>query len=273
MTFLDTTYKKKSAVITSLILALFILSLFVFGLRYFDPPKEFGIAVNFGTSDFGQGDLQTEDLPSTEPSTVKEDKSAEEIPLKNQTEIKEDILTQTNTDAPISANKTTKNETKLVTKKMTPIKKVELKPDKSTTDVLSNLINGPKNLTATKTGEGTDTNLGNKGQIDGDLTSNSYYGKTGKGSGGNYNLGGRKPISKPIPIYDCNEEGIVVVRIEVDNSGSVISANAGVKGTTNSTPCLLQRAKEAALKTTWQSDINAPNKQIGSIIYNFSISN
>lgn len=268
MAFLDTTYKKKSAVITSMILALFILSLFVFGLRYFDPPKEFGIAVNFGTSNFGQGDLQTEDLPSAEPSLVNAEKNVDEPPVKNQTEIKENILTQTNTDAPVIANKTTKKETKLVAKKMTTVKKVELKPDKSTTDVLSNLINGTK-----KTGEGTDTNLGNKGQIDGNLTSNSYYGKEGKDSGGNYNLGGRKPISKPIPIYDCNEEGIVVVRIEVNNSGNVISANAGVKGTTNSAPCLLQRAKDAALKTTWQSDINAPNKQIGSIIYNFSISN
>ncbi|NDK18850.1 MAG: energy transducer TonB, partial [Zetaproteobacteria bacterium] len=51
------------------------------------------------------------------------------------------------------------------------------------------------------------------------------------------------------------------------------NANAGVKGTTNSAPCLLKRAKDAALKTTWQPDSNAPLKQIGSIIYNFSLSN
>lgn len=273
MAFLDTTYKKKSAVMTSIILALFILSLFVFGLRYFDPPKEFGISVNFGTSDFGQGDLQTEAIPNTEPSLVKDQQKIEERPATNETEIKEDILTQTNTDAPVINKSSVKKEPKITVKKTIPIKKVEQKPDKSTTDVLSNLINGPKNLTNTKTGEGTDSKPGNKGQVDGDLTSNSYYGKAGKGSGGNYNLGDRKPILKPIPVYDCNEEGLVVVRIEVDNSGNVISANAGVKGTTNSAPCLLQRAKDAALKTTWQSDINAPNKQIGSIIYNFSISN
>jgi len=273
MSLLNTTYKRKSAVITSVILGLIILALFLFGLRYFDPPKEYGIAVNFGTSDFGQGELQTNDLPKTESSLVKDQQNADETPVKNVTKTNEPVLTQNNTDAPVIAKTIAKIETKTTVKKITPVKKVILKPDKSTSDVLSNLINGPKNKVNTKTSEGTDTNPGNKGQIDGDLTSNSYYGKGGKGGGGNYNLGDRKPISKPIPVYDCNEEGLVVVRIEVDNSGNVINANAGVKGTTNSAPCLLKRAKDAALKTTWQPDSNAPLKQIGSIIYNFSLSN
>jgi len=57
MTFLDTPHKKKSAILTSLILVLFLLSLFIFGLSYFDPPKEYGMAVNFGTSDVGRGQI------------------------------------------------------------------------------------------------------------------------------------------------------------------------------------------------------------------------
>ncbi len=76
----------------------------------------------------------------------------------------------------------------------------------------------------------------------------------------------------PKPTYDCNEEGRVFVSISVDTSGNVISAQPGVKGTTNSAACLLQRAKEAALKTKFNSDSKAPAKQVGTIIYNFSYS-
>jgi len=35
---------------------------------------------------------------------------------------------------------------------------------------------------------------------------------------------------------------------------------------------LLDPAKLAALKTTWNPDSNAPNKQIGYITYRFSLS-
>jgi len=64
-----------------------------------------------------------------------------------------------------------------------------------------------------------------------------------------------------------------VVSISVDKTGKVFSAQPGVKGTTNSASCLLRRAKEAALKTRFNSDSNAPTKQVGSIIYNFTLSN
>ncbi|NQW37079.1 MAG: energy transducer TonB [Flavobacteriales bacterium] len=273
MTFLDTTYKKKSAVITSIILVLLILSLFVFGLQYLDPPKEYGIAVNFGTADIGKGDIQTKDIPKTTPTKVKvQQKKAEPI-VEKEVQTKEKILTQDKIDAPVIAKTPVKKKKPLVKKPVPVIKKVVPKPDKSTTDALSKLINGTKNTEKAKTGEGTDNKPGNKGKNDGDLNTKTYYGKGSNGGGGNYNLGNRKPIFTPKPIYDCNEEGLVVVSIEVDNLGNVINANAGVKGSTNSAPCLLERAKAAALQTTWQPDASAPNKQIGSIIYNFSLTN
>ncbi|MCF6213494.1 MAG: energy transducer TonB [Flavobacteriaceae bacterium] len=274
MAFLDTTYKKKSAVITVVILVFVILSLFIFGLSYFDPPKEYGMAVNFGTSNIGRGEAQPKTVPKAIPKKVKTKQKEVETNVKKQTQVKEKVLTQDKIEVPVIAKKPVKKKKVILKKKPIPIKKkADPKPDKSTTDVLSKLINGVKDKTKGKIGEGTDTKPGNKGQNDGDLNTKSYYGKGGKGSGGNYNLGNRKPLFKPKPIYDCNEEGLVVVSIEVDNMGNVISANAGVKGSTNSAPCLLERAKNAALKTMWQADGTAPNKQIGSIIYKFSLSN
>jgi len=56
--FLDTDYKRKSAALTSLVMGLIVVALFFFGLTYLDPPEEFGIALNFGTSEVGQGNIQ-----------------------------------------------------------------------------------------------------------------------------------------------------------------------------------------------------------------------
>lgn len=98
---------------------------------------------------------------------------------------------------------------------------------------------------------------------------------TGSGTrnnfGNGYNLNGRKAIVKPLPEYKCNEQGKVTVQIVVDKSGNVLEAKTGVKGTTNMSKCLLDASKEASLKTKWQSDENAPERQIGTIYYNFSL--
>ncbi|MEZ4874635.1 MAG: hypothetical protein R2793_04100 [Flavobacteriaceae bacterium] len=41
--------------ITVILHVILLLLLFYFGLKYLDPPPENGIAVNFGTTDFGKG--------------------------------------------------------------------------------------------------------------------------------------------------------------------------------------------------------------------------
>ena len=63
-----------------------------------------------------------------------------------------------------------------------------------------------------------------------------------------------------------------MVSIEVDKNGKVIKAVPGIKGSTNTAPCLLGPAKQAALQTKWNADGEAPSKQKGTIIYKFSLS-
>jgi hypothetical protein len=84
-------------------------------------------------------------------------------------------------------------------------------------------------------------------------------------------LGNRKALNKPKPNYTCNEQGVVVVQISVDQNGTVIAANPGVRGTTNAAKCLLEQAKIAAMNTKWQADPAAPSKQVGKIIYSFNL--
>lgn len=272
MSFLDTKHKKKSMTITVILHLLVLLLLFYVGLTYMDPPIEQGIAVNFGTTDTGTGQIQpTEAIKSapkeTTPPPVKQPK----------TEIKEEVVTQDNEEAPVIKKEETKPVQKVEEVKEKPKKEKPVEPDptpdKKTTDALSSLINGPKSDGTEKGGEGNDDTAGDKGSPDGDPNAKSYYGN-GKGldGDGNYLLGGRKALNKEKFVQECNEAGTVVVSIEVDRNGNVTSAIAGVRGTTNNSKCLLDPAKRAAMATRFNTDAKAPAKQIGKIIYKFSLS-
>ena len=79
----------------------------------------------------------------------------------------------------------------------------------------------------------------------------------------------RFAIIKVKPKYKCEEFGKVIVRVWVNQEGVTIRAEAGVRGTTESSQCLLREAKNAAMRTTWTPYFNAPEIQIGHITYNF----
>ncbi len=324
MSFLDTKHKKKSATITTVIGVLILILIFTFGLTYFDPPKEFGIAVNFGTTDFGSGNVQpkealkpAEQEPQTEEEVVEEkvieDQIIEDDVVEEEVEASttpneaaEDVITQNNEEAiAIKKQEEAKKKEADRLKEVERLKKEEDRLNKEAKrkaekkaeierkkiEAEQKRIEKEKQEKAAKRkkldalmggfsdgdgkasgGEGNDNKPGDKGKKNGDPNASGYYATGGGGTGGNYRLGNRKAISKPKPIYDCNEEGKVYVGISVDKTGKVFAAQAGVKGTTNSAPCLLTKAKEAALKTKFNSDSNAPSKQVGIIIYNFSLS-
>ena len=256
----------------TVILHLFILLLlFLVGMNYLDPPIERGIAINFGTSDVGSGDVQpTEKIESAPQKTSSPPIS------QPKSDIKDDVVSQENQDAPVIEKEKPKKEQTESTVKEKPkeeVKKADPKPDKSTTDALSNILNGLKSDGKAQGGEGNDNKPGDKGSPDGDPNASAYYG-TGKGldGDGNYQLGGRKALNKEKFMQECNEAGIVVVNIEVDRSGRVVNANAGVRGSTNTSSCLLEPARKAALATKFNPDDKAPAKQVGKIVYRFSIS-
>ena len=281
MAFLDTTYKKKSTAITAVILIALLWMIFNFGMKYQDPPEEYGIAINFGTSNQGY-EIPNDILPSKESSEQVQEEVQEEVQKEKMKEttndiseetIKEEVVTQTEKEAPV-IEKLEEVEVKEVEKKEKPKKEKPKpkpkKPSKNTLQAFDNLLKGDAS-DGNKAGEGNDTSSGLKGDKNGDPSSTKYYGNIGSSGDSNYNLVGRNALSKPIEQPNCQEEGTVVVSIEVDKYGTVIKAVSGVKGTTNSANCLLKPAREAALRTTWNADPNAPTKQKGTIIYKFSL--
>jgi hypothetical protein len=83
-----------------------------------------------------------------------------------------------------------------------------------------------------------------------------------------YFLENRYHRSIPIPIYLAEGGGNVVVDIVVDQRGTVLNANP------RNNPSVKDRylfayAKQAALKSRFNIDFDAPEKQRGTITYNF----
>ena len=164
-------------------------------------------------------------------------------------------------------------ETKIPEKvtEATPQKKVS-KVSEATKNVVSNLLKNKTQQGEVIEGEGGDVIAGDKGKQTGDLYSSSYYNTAGLGGKGKgYGLNGRNLQSNGKVVQECNQEGIVVVRITVNNQGNVVFAEPGVKGSTNTHPCLLEPAKKTALLHKWYSDTKAPLEQVGFVVIQFKL--
>lgn len=84
-----------------------------------------------------------------------------------------------------------------------------------------------------------------------------------------YNLAGRGIQCLPLPEYNYLSEGRVVVEVTVDRSGKVTKAVPGIRGSNTLDEYLLRVAKEAAIKSKFDANQDAPFIQKGTITYNF----
>lgn len=296
MKYLNTKHERNSVRITALIVLILLLLLFVVGPQYMDPPEEYGVAVNFGTTDFGSGNKPlSEPRKAVEDKIVEESATEESVPEETQvtpTEAAtkaEEVMTQDNAEAIAikkqkeaeakakAAEDKAKADAKAAAEKVEREKR-EAEEKKRAEEAekkrkLDALIGGVKDAEGnTDGGEGPDSQGGNKGQLDGDPYAASYFGGSGPGKGGiGYGLGGRGRPSKQIYKQDCNEYGLVVVKILVNRQGKVISAEPGIRGTTNTHPCLLAPAKKIAMSHKWPADSDAPTTQVGFVSINFDV--
>lgn len=308
MAFLDTRHKKKSLTLTTLLLSILLLVLFYIGLTYMDPPIENGISVNFGTTDFGSGRVQPKErvrsepleTPPVEPTRQEVAEAVEEVPEKVEEVVKETpsekILTQEDeesikikqaqetkrkADAAAAeqkrkaqeAEQKAKAEAERIAQQKREAEERARQEQEAKKKKLDELMGGLNKSDGTASGsEGDDNRSGDKGSPDGDPYATSYYGSPGSGSGtGGYGLNGRSLVNKGKVPQECNESGRVVVKIVVDRSGKVISAEPGVRGTTNNSPCLLEPARKTAFMHKWNLDSNAPSQQIGFVVVNFKL--
>ncbi|MBR9914506.1 MAG: energy transducer TonB [Algicola sp.] len=285
MKYFQTKHEQNSAKITTLIVTILLLLLFVVrGCAYMDPPLEYGVAVNFGNSPVGSGKIQpTEPIKSrVKEQVTKEESQPEETQVEETSKPNsqaEDVLTNESAEA-IAIKKAKEAEAKAQAeaKRHEDLRKAEeerkRKEEQAKKDKLDALIGGVKKSEGpTSNGEGPGDGPGDKGDLDGSPYA-PYTGKPGVGNGGmGYGLNGRgKPSYK---VFDgCeNEYGLIVVDIVVNQNGNVIDATPGVKGSSNATTCLKEQARKIAMSYKWPADSKAPARQYGKVSVNFTPSN
>jgi len=236
---------------TIIVHALIVLVLFLMAFKTPLPlPGEEGVEVDLGMMDQGMGNIQPE-----KPAIPM---AAQPKPQPSQS--KEDIVTQDNDEAPaLEKPKTTKA-------------KQENKPAEEPKPKVNDraLFKGNNNPQAGGS-EGITGQPGDQGKPNGLAGVRQYEGNGGRGNGTGYDLGGRGAKSLHRPNDDFSEEGIVVVDIWVNRQGNVTRAEVATKGTTLINNDMRQKAKQAALRSTFAADPDAPEEQHGTITYTFVI--
>ena len=238
-----------AAVGTIVVHALIILVLFFMIMPTVDLQGEEGVEVDLGMMDQGMGNIQPE-KPAI-PMAAQ--------PQQQPSQSKEEIVTQNDDEAPsLEKPKNTK-----------PKQEKPAEEPKPTVNQRA-LFKGSNNPQAGGS-EGITGQPGDQGKPNGLAGVRQYEGNGGKGNGTGYDLGGRGAKSLHRPNDDFSEEGIVVVDIWVDRQGKVTRAEVATKGTTVINSDMRQKAKQAALRSSFASDPNAPEEQHGTITYTFVI--
>lgn len=241
-------------------------------------PGEEGVEVNLGSSDFGMGQVQ-----QTSPPPVEQTPPPQPPPqTEPEPEVEEDIITQDVEEAPaieeeiVEEKKEEKKEEEIInpeeTKSEEIIEQPEPEPEPKPEPPKVNqraLYKGKSTTDGDGSNEGITGQPGDQGNENGTPDATNYTGQGGMGDGVGYDLGGRGAKHLPKPAYDSEEQGKVVVEIRVDRNGKVVSAIAGVKGTTITDLKLRRLAEEAARRSIFAPDPNAPDRQKGTITYNF----
>jgi colicin import membrane protein len=234
-------------------------------------PDEEGIIVNFGTDEFGIGDFEpsgneipeeeTVSLPETRPLST-----PEEANLSQDFEDAPVIEESQPEDATVPEDQVTPDEEEKLVEEQEEV----VVPEEEVREVDERALFRNQDANNTSESEGITEGTGNQGNPTGSPESNNHLNVLSGGEGVPWSLDGRAPEgSLPIPEYNEQVEGTVVVRIKVDRDGKVTSAEAGVKGSNTTDRRLLEAARAAALKARFNSKPGAPLVQQGTLTYIF----
>ena len=269
---------KLKGIIFSLIFHLIaIASFFYFGLSFqTPPPEEKGIAINFGFN-YSSDNINIEEVET--PPEIKKLNNSNLITPSNNTSINQSI------EETIDVNEIEKKIKEPITEPEI-IEEVEVvnenNEEKESEETIESEIKyevieveqqavDPKAIFSKNKKE----NSFDESKIDlageSNVKNENMDGYESGSDGISFSLKGRNVSLKILPDYDVQDEGIVVVLITVNRNGIVTNAITGSKGTTTFNKNLLLKAKQAALKTRFSVNNNAPINQQGKIIYNFKL--
>ncbi|MFR9534202.1 MAG: energy transducer TonB [Rikenellaceae bacterium] len=244
------------AVVAYLLVLLLLMIFISFSTSEEDPLTE-GILVQFGETDFGQGEdeLVATDVAATPPPPQTQD-------------AEEQILTDERSDIDIE-----QPEVKTPEKQQTP--QIEQPVQQRDTVIVEERVVNKQALfpgrstQSTSTSQGDGEESGNQGAANG----GAEGGAVGGGEDGDLPVAVLKDRSVvgvlPKPAYRANVSGRVIIDITVDDSGRVKSATYRAQGSTTNNSQLVSAAQEAALKARFTPSDNFI--QGGTITYVFKM--
>ena len=282
MIFFDSPHKNKSASITFIAALLLIILFFGLGLTYYDPPIDYGMEINLGNMLENSRNIRKQNQESNKLDRMGKDQTLVKPNTKSNSKINpfkksKSVLTERKSPISIPKKESSIKQTQNLNKvkednkiEKIPVKKEIPKVSKTTKDIVSNLLNKKKEVNDNQSNN-SEKPLNNNSSNQSIYSSTYYNNSISETYTKGFGLSGRSLQSKGKVLQECNEQGLVVVRIGVNRQGDVISAEPGVKGTTNTHPCLLDPAKKTAQLHKWFPDNQAPELQIGFVVIQFKL--
>lgn len=231
-------------------------------------PAEQGIAINFGSSDQGMGDVQPENSGDNQ---AQNDAPASRQTTASSSSGQQQVATQDVEAAPVVRpnpnHKVTPRNTDPTPKPTeTPVE--DPKPTVNTRALYPGAGSGARGGSQGQTGQ-----PGDQGSRDGSR-STDRQGEGGRGGvtgSPEFNLEGRQITTRPNIADRSQSEGQVVVLIWVDQRGRVLRAQAGHRGTTIQNEALWEKCKAAALNARFSAVEDGPEEQRGTITFLFKL--
>lgn len=263
-----------------------VLLLFVFFIQ-FSPSEKFvekinssGILMNFGEDNLGYGQRVADEKHAVK-NTPKVAPKVEKAPVaKAKTSPPQVIPNDNSENAVVAANvsKTKKaKEPKVVEKVEKKEKEIEKaikpKPDPRPAEVKPVVNAGAlykKRNSSDKTNSENNSSHGvAKGRDGKSGNKDGQIGVTGSGGdGSNFSLTGRSLLGDlATPKYDERVTGQIIIEIQVNRAGKVMTATYVPKNSTISSRSIIEAVRKAAMQAKFNNDQSAAFTQIGTITY------
>lgn len=253
------------------------------------PPGQEGILVNLGLPDMGEGDenagpslpaapSQPEQQPQPEPEV-------EPTPAQPEPQPQQRDVVQTEDPAQVAlerqkeqqrreqAEAERKRQQELEAQRQAEAERQRRAEEEARrqaeADATRNQIGG---LFGSGSGKGNTGTAGNQGDPDGDPNASRLEGiSSGSGRIGG-GLGGRGVLSSPSVSENSQKQGTVVISLCVGPDGSLLGEPTFTqRGSTTSDAGLVRAAINNAKRWRFSGDAAAPDRQCGTITYNFKL--
>ena len=267
---------------------LVLLLLFLLTLSRPEPQEEGGVPVMLGNTELAAGDADPYTMTEVDALPQPELSEPEPEPVPEEPEVKQPLITQAD-EPSVKVKKEEPKKEKKKDEKTPAVKPAEKKTPKVEPEKNKEKTEAEKRAEAERLAAqaaaskiagafGKGSKMGSKGNADtgtGIQGSPTGNGATGKASGiggyGTFDLNGRSlgEGGLPVPVYNVQDEGRVVVTIVVNPAGQVIRTSIN-KRTNTVNPALRRAAEDAAKKARFNA-VDGVNNQSGTITYYFKL--